>query len=130
MSLVVKSPPANARHMGSISGMGRSPGGGHGNPLQYSCLENPRDRGAWWATVHRVSESWSLLKRQRTQHSRPGNHGLDEPTDPDLVVLFWGSSWGLEGQVRENELFKKKVIDFNWRIITLQYCDGFCHTSI
>ena len=40
----------------------RSPGGGHGNPLQYSCLENPMDRGAWWATVHRVSKSqtWSL----------------------------------------------------------------------
>ena len=38
--------------MGSIPGLGRSPGGGHGNPLQYSCLENPMDRGAWWATVH------------------------------------------------------------------------------
>ena len=38
--------------MGSIPGLGRSPGGEHGNPLQYSCLENPTDRGAWWATVH------------------------------------------------------------------------------
>ena len=44
-------------HMGSIPGPGRSPGGGHGNPLQYSCLENPMDRGAWWATGHGVSES-------------------------------------------------------------------------
>ena len=42
--------------MGSIPVSGRSPGGGHGNPLQYSCLENPTDRGAWWATVHRVAE--------------------------------------------------------------------------
>jgi len=50
---VVKTPPANAEDAGS----GRSPGGGHGNPLQYSCLENPTDRGAWWATVHRVAES-------------------------------------------------------------------------
>ena len=41
----------------SISGSGRSPGEGHGNPLQYSCLENPMDRGGWWATVHSVAES-------------------------------------------------------------------------
>ena len=50
--LVVKNLPANAgdvRHTGSIPGLGRSPGRGHGNPLQYSCLENPTDRGAWWA---------------------------------------------------------------------------------
>ena len=53
-------PPANAgdaRDMGSIPESGRSPGGGHGNPLQYSCQENPMDRGAWWATVHRVTQS-------------------------------------------------------------------------
>ena len=42
--------------MGSTLGSGRSPGGGHGNPLQYSCLENPMDRGAWWATVHGAAE--------------------------------------------------------------------------
>ena len=54
MVLVVKNPPANSgdiRDTGSIPGSGRSPGGGHGTPLQYSCLENPMDRGAWWATV-------------------------------------------------------------------------------
>ena len=58
--LVVKNPPANAgdvRDMGSIPGLERSPGGGHGNPLQYSHLENPMDRGAWRATVHRVEKS-------------------------------------------------------------------------
>ena len=48
--------------MGSIPGLGRSPGDGHGNPLQYSCLENPMDREAWWATVHRVTKSWTRLK--------------------------------------------------------------------
>ena len=56
---MVKNLLANAgdiRDMGSILGSGRSPGGGHGNPLQYSCLENPMDRGAWWATVHGVAE--------------------------------------------------------------------------
>ena len=59
--LVVKNPPANGdiTYMGLIPGSGRSPGGGHGNPLQYSCLENPVDRGAWWATVHLVTESWT-----------------------------------------------------------------------
>ena len=57
---VVRNPPANAgdiRDMDSIPGSGRSPGGGHGNPLQYSCLENPMDGEAWWATVHGVAES-------------------------------------------------------------------------
>ena len=60
MELVVKSPPANARDVrdtGSIPGLGRSSGGGLGNLLQFSCLENPMDRGAWWALVHRVIKS-------------------------------------------------------------------------
>ena len=47
---------------GSIPGSGRSPGGGHGNPLRYSCLGNPTDRGAWWATVHGVTKSRTRLK--------------------------------------------------------------------
>ena len=51
---MVKNPPANAGDVGSIPGLGRSPGGGHGNPLQYSCLENPMNRGAWQATVQGV----------------------------------------------------------------------------
>ena len=59
-ALVVKNPSANAgdaRDMGMIPGSGRSPGGRHGNPLQYSCPENPMDRGAWQATVHGAAES-------------------------------------------------------------------------
>ena len=52
--------------MGSIPGLGRSPGGGHSNPLQYPCLENPMDRGAWQATVHRVAKSRTRLKRLGT----------------------------------------------------------------
>ena len=62
----VKNPPANAgdaRDVGSTSASGRSPGGGNGKPLQYSCLENPMVRGAWWATVHGVAKSWTQLKR-------------------------------------------------------------------
>ena len=53
---VVKNPPANTGAMGLIPGSGRSPGEGNGNPLQYSCLENPMDRGDWWATVHVVTK--------------------------------------------------------------------------
>ena len=63
---MVKNLPANAggiRDVGSNPGSERNPGGGHGNPLQYSCLENPTDRGAWWAAVHRVTKSQTQLKR-------------------------------------------------------------------
>ena len=63
--LVVKNSPVNAgdiREAGSIPGLGRFPGGGHGNPLQYSCLKNPMDRGAWWA--YGVAKSQTELKQQ------------------------------------------------------------------
>ena len=57
---LVKNLPANAGGMVSIPGSGRSPGEGNGNPLQYSCLRNPMDRGAWWATVHGVTVRHNL----------------------------------------------------------------------
>ena len=63
---MVKNPPAKAEDLsdaGSIPGSRRSPAGRHGNPLQYSCLENLMDRGVWWATVHRVAKSWTQLKQ-------------------------------------------------------------------
>ena len=62
---MVKNLPANAgdvRDVGLIPGSGRSPGRGHVNPLQYSCLGNPMDKGAWWVVVHRVAQSRKLLK--------------------------------------------------------------------
>ena len=65
MVIVVKNLPSSARDIrdkGLIPGLGRSPGGGHGNPLQYPCLKNPMDRGAWRATVHRVTKSRTQLK--------------------------------------------------------------------
>ena len=65
VALLVKNPPADAgrdpRDLGSIPGSGRSPEGGNGNPLQYSCLENSMDRGAWQATVYEVAMSWTQL---------------------------------------------------------------------
>ena len=65
MALVVRNPPANAgdlRDLGSIPGLGGSPGGGLGNPLQYSCLESLMGRGAWPATVHGIAKSQTQLK--------------------------------------------------------------------
>ena len=56
-----KASPCNTGDLDSIPGSGRSPGEGNGNSLQYSCLENPMDGGAWWAAVHRVAESWTQL---------------------------------------------------------------------
>ena len=64
VALVVKKLPANAGDagdMGLIPELGRSPGGGNGNPLQYSCLENPMDRGTWWVTVHGLAKSQTRL---------------------------------------------------------------------
>ena len=62
-----KESDCNAIDTGSVSGLGRSPGGGHGKPLQYSWLENPMERGAWWATIHRITESQTQLKQLSTQ---------------------------------------------------------------
>ena len=67
----VKNLPANVGDMVSIPGSGRSPGEGNGNPLQYSCLENPMGRGAWWATVHGVAKesdvTWQLNNNNKSQ---------------------------------------------------------------
>ena len=60
---MIKNPPANAEDVGSIPGSGRCPGGGNGNSLQYCCLDNPMDRGAWRAVVHGVAKSLTRLKR-------------------------------------------------------------------
>ena len=73
---MVKNLPAIAgglRHVGLIPGPGRSPGEGNGSPLQNSCLENPVDRGVWWATVHGVSKSWTRLN---LAHKVPETAGL------------------------------------------------------
>ena len=70
----VKASACNAGDLGWIPKSGRSPGEGNGNPLQYSCLENPMDGGAWWATVHRVAKSWTRLSNftHSLTHSNQG----------------------------------------------------------
>ena len=72
VALVVKNLPANTgdiREASSIPGSGRSSEGGNSNPLQYSCLENPMDRGAWGAIVYRVAKNWTQLKWLSTHHN-------------------------------------------------------------
>ena len=83
----VKASACNAGDLGLIPGSGRSPGEGNGNPLQYSCLENPMDGGAWWATVHGVAKSWTRLSNFTHSHSHhpleltPGQNSVcDSPT--------------------------------------------------
>ena len=85
---MVRNLPANAvdaGDMGSIPGSGRSPGGGNGNPLQYSCLGNPMERQAWRATVHGVAESWTPL-------SDWAGTNLEEVTH-NSVSQFWNIQW-------------------------------------
>ena len=71
---MLKNPPANiedTRDLGSVPGLGRYPGVGNGSPLQYSCLENPLDRGAWLTTLHGVTKSWARLKQLSTHTLAP-----------------------------------------------------------
>ena len=82
---VVKSPPANTGDNSSFTGLGRSPGGANGNPLQDSCLENPTDRGAWWATVHSVAKSQTQLRDQGTTIANPTFHLFETKASK----LFW-----------------------------------------
>ena len=72
VALVVKNPPANAgdvRDLGLIAGSGRAPGAGNGNPLEYSCLKNPMDRGAWWTTVQWVTKRQTRLSNLAHVHT-------------------------------------------------------------
>ena len=80
----------NVGDLGSVPGSGRSPGEGNGNPLQYSCLENPMDRGAWWATVHGVTKSWSGLSEW---HSLFHLRLWDTSEKEGLSSLLTGWDW-------------------------------------
>ena len=87
--LVVTNPPTKAgevKHTGSVPGSGRSPGEGNGNPLQCSCLENPMDGGAWWATVHRVTESQAWLATNLSCIIKQGNEMPITPQQNFRVV--------------------------------------------
>ena len=77
VAVVIKNLPANAgdvRDLGLVPGLGRSPGEGNGNPLQYSCLENPTDRGTWWATVQKFAKGQTQLKSLSTHECTKHTH--------------------------------------------------------
>ena len=83
---MVKSLPANARDLGLIPGLGRFPGEANGNPLQYSCLENPRDRRAWWAAICGVAESRTRLSNFTFTFHFPA---LEKEMATHSSVLAW-----------------------------------------
>ena len=88
VALVVKNPPANggdSRDTGSIPALGRSPGEGNGDPLQYSCLGNPVDRGIWQSTVHGVTKSWAQLSTCTHTHTKIEEYLPDEER---IINLF------------------------------------------
>ena len=80
---MVKNPLADSGNAGSISGLGRSPGEGNGNPLWYTCLENPMDRGAWWASVRRVAKESDITERlsTTTTNTKRRTHFLSTPPE-------------------------------------------------
>ena len=95
---MVKNPPANAggpRDAGSIPGSGRSPGEGHGNPFQYSCLENPMGRGIWQATVYRVGKESETTEQLSTAHTHThtlkytANHNRKEVEDVGVNICMF-----------------------------------------
>ena len=138
--LVVKNPPANSgdiRDEGSIPGSGRSPGGGHGNPLQYSCLKNPMDRGAWW--VHGVAKSqtqlsdftFTLLLGRKTMtklNSILKSRGITLPTKVCVVkamvfpvVIYGCESWTIKkAECWRIDAFELCVGEDSWESLGLQ----------
>ena len=95
---MVKNPPANAGATGLIPGSGRSPGEGYGNPLQYSCLENSMDRGAWRAMVHGVAKALDVTEWLNN------NNNPSPPPSPQLEVWLFpsgGRGWGVHSSPKE-----------------------------
>ena len=80
--MVVCLPVQEARRLGFSPWVGKIPGGGHGNPLQYPCLENPMDRGAWWATVHGCSKESDTTEPTHTGGNRASTHSLHLISEP------------------------------------------------
>ena len=113
---MVKNPHANAggiRDTGSIPGLGRSPGEGHGNPVQYSCLENPMDRGARRAIVHRASKSWT---RQKQLSSSGSIASLVTQMVKSLLAMWetWVRSLGWEDPLEKGMATQSSILA--WRI--------------
>ena len=116
--------------MGSIPKLGRSPGGGSGNPLQYSCLENPMDRGAWWATVHRVAKSQTWLSThacrvRKNQHGTKGRWLFKKKRT--LYCTYICKKWRqMEDQVLSNRKLKAKKVTSTLTEDTFKHAEEHC----
>ena len=130
---VVKNLPASRGDAGLIPGSGRSPGGGNDNLLQYSCLENPMDRGAWWAIVHGVAKNWTQLSYWACMHARVSPGVLSSRQEKmTSIISFSGclcrwaedgcSSWKFTFRVvcgaapSQGDLLKLYFQQLNWEI--------------
>ena len=100
----MKNPPASAGDTRSIPGSGRSPGEGNGTPVQCSCLENPMDRGAWWATVHSVTRS-----QTRTEQLNPHT----QPLKRELIILVARPSFPTSGLCSESSHLSPPDLDYS-----------------
>ena len=119
VALVVKNPPAHVgdgRDLGLTPGSRRSPGGGHGNPVQYSCLENPMDRGAWKATIHSVAKSWTWLSEWAHMHaSGVGVCRAPSAAEPQSVPCLRATPFPL---CREDETVSQS---FSWWLLLFMW---------
>ena len=145
---MVENPTANAGDVGLIPGSERSPGGRNGNTVQYSYLENPMDRGAWWATVHSVTKSWTRLKWLSMQSSVPGSiysHFLKaisqtcgslcyEPMEEGVAnhfsILAWRIPWTEEPGGLQSIVSQKVGHDWNYLAHNLQFQGWFVPISL
>ena len=145
---MVKESAFNAGDVGLIPELGRSPGGGHGNPLQYSCLENPMDRGTWWATVQGVAKSRTRLSDLAHTHGgsvytmgTSTRHTSEPPSpssSPSQTWSTYSTSLGLGAQRRHSlcghVVFRRRLTSLRllWVIYTTAQCGiwlripGFC----
>ena len=116
VAVVVKNPPANAgeaRHLVLIPGLGRYHGEWSGNPLQYSGLENPMDRGAWWARVHRVATSRIWLK-QLSKHAKDSKKRKEPDQEPGTGKKIWdksGTHQNMSNKISGTYLLRHPSID-------------------
>ena len=117
-----KEPACDAWDPGSIPGSGRSPGEGLGNPLQYSCPENPMDRGAWRAIVNGVAKSWTRLKRL-SMHAHGRNHSVWAPFPWPKCAPLAGSATGAPWEMEGYTLIWKPCNPL-WSLFLLSYL--FC----
>jgi len=143
--LVVNNLPANAgdtRDVGSILGWGRAPGGRHGNPLQYFCLANSMDRGAWWATVHEVAKNQTQLKHLSTaQHvyapkknflimfhlSKPRVKAPVKLNHPQIEYLQWLLSCELRNDTQHSTIYKSASLLFKLTCLKYSFQNAFTY---